>query len=70
MQMGAGVAQLGHQANVALDHADSASGHAAQAQLERHRPGVHAGALGQARVFGVLDDAQAPRAPRRPASRA
>ena len=33
--------------------------HAAQAQLERHRSQVHAGALRQPRIFGVLDDAQA-----------
>ena len=33
--------------------------HAAQAELESCWPGVHAGALGQAGVFGMLDDAEA-----------
>ena len=60
MQMSAGVAQFGDQADIALDEAGFSLGrHAAQAELEGGRPGVHAGALRQARVFGVLDDAQA-----------
>ena len=48
VQMSVRVAQLGHQANVALHHARfGLRRHAAQPQLERHRPQIHAGALRQ-----------------------
>ena len=60
VQVSAGVAQLGDQADVALDDGGFGLGwHAAQAELEGGRSGVHAGALRQARVLGVLDDAEA-----------
>ena len=60
VEMGAGVAELGDEADVALDDAGLGfDGHAAQAEFERYGAGVHAGALGHTRVFGVLDHAQA-----------
>ena len=65
MQMGAGIAQFSHQADVALDHSGLGfRRHSAQSELERHRPQVHAGALSEPRVFSMLNDAQ-PHARRR-----
>ena len=59
VQMRAGVAQLGDEADVALHQCRlSLRRHAAQSQPERDGPGIHAGALGQPRVFGMLDDAE------------
>ena len=60
MQMRMRVAQFRHQANIALHEARfGLRRHAAQPQLERHRAQVHARALRHARVFSVLDHAQA-----------
>ena len=48
--------QLRDKADVALDDAGLGFGrHSAEAELERHRTKVHAGALRHARVLGVLD---------------
>jgi len=56
MQMRMRLAQLGHQANIALHHARLCFGrHAAQSQPERHRAKIHARTLRHAGVFGVLD---------------
>src|ERR1700758_3062127 len=60
MKMHAGVAQFGDEADVALDQARLRfRRHAAEAEFEGDRAGVHAGALSESRVFGVLDDAEA-----------
>ena len=60
MQMSTGVAQFGDETDVPLDEARFGFGwHAAQAKPECGRPCVHAGALREARVFGVLNDAEA-----------
>ncbi len=53
--------ELGDEADVALDEAGFGfRRHAAQAELECETgPSIHAGALGHAGVFSVLDDAEA-----------
>ena len=59
MQMSARLAQFSNQADVTLHHAGlSFRRHTAQTQFERHRPQVHARALREARVLGVLDNAE------------
>ena len=54
------VAQLGDETDVALDETRFRfSRHSAEAEPERNRAEVHAGALRHARIFGVLDDGEA-----------
>ena len=59
VQVGADLAQLRDQPNVALHHAGfGLRRHSPQPQLEGDRPQIHAGALRQPRVFRMLDDGQ------------
>ena len=60
VQVDTGIAQFGHQAYVALNQAGFClARHAPQSELECGWTGVHAGALGEAGVFRVLNHAQA-----------